>query len=202
MTYGASNLEVAIRAALQVHARRLQPNYLITSLLGTPQLTVGLFGSSEAVAWQQAEIDRILHTQGLMPVDGPAPDSLRHAIIGSIRGLKIRAAVRPTEVEGFVQSLCRVTDGGASLDLVANVPAGIVEAALDTETVEPEIISKLRSELGPGCSLAITCLPPGWKQQVGDVWGPVREDFRLMQGLKHALDPQGLFSPGRFLGGI
>jgi FAD/FMN-containing dehydrogenase len=33
-----------------------------------------------------------------------------------------------------------------------------------------------------------------------DVWGPIKNDFALMQGIKKALDPQNLFSPGRFLG--
>ncbi|HEV2222808.1 MAG TPA: FAD-binding oxidoreductase [Candidatus Acidoferrales bacterium] len=34
------------------------------------------------------------------------------------------------------------------------------------------------------------------------VWGPPREDFPLMQRVKQAFDPLGIFSPGRFVGGL
>ena len=35
-----------------------------------------------------------------------------------------------------------------------------------------------------------------------NIWGPPREDFKLMQKLKAVFDPQGIFSPGRFMGGL
>ena len=34
------------------------------------------------------------------------------------------------------------------------------------------------------------------------VWGPLRDDFPIMQRLKAAWDPQGILNPGRFYGGI
>jgi glycolate oxidase FAD binding subunit len=43
--------------------------------------------------------------------------------------------------------------------------------------------------------------PTELKSQV-NVWGPPRDDFALMQRLKKAFDPQGILSPGRFVGGI
>jgi glycolate oxidase FAD binding subunit len=47
----------------------------------------------------------------------------------------------------------------------------------------------------------IECCPAELKQQV-NVWGPARDDLTLMQRLKKAFDPQGILSPGRFIGGI
>jgi glycolate oxidase FAD binding subunit len=35
-----------------------------------------------------------------------------------------------------------------------------------------------------------------------DPWGFDTPARRLMTGIKHALDPAGVFSPGRFVGGI
>lgn len=35
-----------------------------------------------------------------------------------------------------------------------------------------------------------------------NVWGPPREDSKLMQKLKAVFDPQNIFSPGRFVGGL
>jgi len=43
--------------------------------------------------------------------------------------------------------------------------------------------------------------PTKLKSQV-NVWGPARDDLMLMQRLKKAFDPQGILSPGRFVGGI
>jgi FAD/FMN-containing dehydrogenase len=35
-----------------------------------------------------------------------------------------------------------------------------------------------------------------------DPWGPPASDFPIMQRIKAALDPAGLFVPGRFVGGL
>lgn len=44
--------------------------------------------------------------------------------------------------------------------------------------------------------------PAEVKRAVGDVWGPKRHDFALMQRMKNVFDPQNVLSPGRFAGGI
>ena len=41
----------------------------------------------------------------------------------------------------------------------------------------------------------------GVKERV-NLWGTLREDFRLMQQIKAQFDPQGMLNPGRFYGGI
>jgi glycolate oxidase FAD binding subunit len=43
--------------------------------------------------------------------------------------------------------------------------------------------------------------PTELKRRV-NVWGEPREDFPLMQRLKKVFDPQGILSPGRFVGGL
>src|ERR1700722_7945462 len=43
--------------------------------------------------------------------------------------------------------------------------------------------------------------PPEWKNQL-KVWGLPRADFAQMLKLKKVFDPAGVFSPGRFVGGI
>ena len=35
-----------------------------------------------------------------------------------------------------------------------------------------------------------------------DVWGPVGDDFRLMERIKHEFDPAGILNPGRYVGGL
>ncbi len=46
----------------------------------------------------------------------------------------------------------------------------------------------------------ITC-PSEWKRELG-VWGPLHDDFLLMQRVKRAFDPRNIFAPGRFVGGL
>lgn len=43
---------------------------------------------------------------------------------------------------------------------------------------------------------------PLWLKEKVNVWGPAHPDFALMQRVKHAFDPQGIFAPGRFVGGL
>jgi glycolate oxidase FAD binding subunit len=35
-----------------------------------------------------------------------------------------------------------------------------------------------------------------------EVWGPTPSSFALLQALKHRFDPEGVLSPGRFIGGL
>jgi glycolate oxidase FAD binding subunit len=44
--------------------------------------------------------------------------------------------------------------------------------------------------------------PAEVKRGASGVWGPVRQDFALMQRVKNVFDPQSVLSPGRFAGGI
>jgi FAD/FMN-containing dehydrogenase len=43
---------------------------------------------------------------------------------------------------------------------------------------------------------------PRWLEGRINVWGAKRPDFPLMQRVKQAFDPQNIFAPGRFAGGI
>lgn len=44
--------------------------------------------------------------------------------------------------------------------------------------------------------------PPQLKTAPDVVWGPARPDVELMRRVKKSFDPQGVFAPGRFAGGI
>jgi glycolate oxidase FAD binding subunit len=47
-------------------------------------------------------------------------------------------------------------------------------------------------------NLVLPRCPPGWKRAL-PVWGTPRGDLWLMRRVKDALDPRGLFNPGRFV---
>ena len=44
-------------------------------------------------------------------------------------------------------------------------------------------------------------LPDEWRGEV-DRWGPAPPGMELMAGIKEALDPRRVLSPGRFVGGL
>jgi len=84
---------------------------------------------------------------------------------------------------------------------LALVPPALDDSTLArlAQTATELIHASSGSEIG-GRSMIEWC-PTKLKQQV-NVWGPARNDLVLMQRLKQAFDPQGILSPGRFMGGI
>ncbi len=84
---------------------------------------------------------------------------------------------------------------------LALVPTALDAATLArlTQAATELIHASSSSEIG-GRPVIEWC-PTELKTQV-NVWGPARDDLMLMQRLKKAFDPQGVLSPGRFVGGI
>ncbi len=52
-----------------------------------------------------------------------------------------------------------------------------------------------------GANMTIPWCPSEWKSAL-KVWGPERHDLAQMRKVKKVFDPIGIFSPGRFIGGI
>jgi len=52
-----------------------------------------------------------------------------------------------------------------------------------------------------GANATIPWCPAEWKNTL-KVWGPERSDWAQMQKVKKVFDPHGVFSPGRFMGGL
>jgi FAD/FMN-containing dehydrogenase len=66
------------------------------------------------------------------------------------------------------------------------------------ERVASELFSRVEGMKGSATLLHASL----WlKLRVG-VWGGKRADFSLTQRVKQAFDPQNIFAPGRFVGGI
>jgi glycolate oxidase FAD binding subunit len=52
-----------------------------------------------------------------------------------------------------------------------------------------------------GANMTVPWCPSEWKSTL-QIWGPERSDLAQMQKVKKVFDPLGIFSPGRFIGGI
>lgn len=65
-----------------------------------------------------------------------------------------------------------------------------------------QLVQRLRGRAGTfGGTVVVLDAPVAVKRAVGDVWGPVSA-LELMRSVKQRFDPDGLLSPGRFVGGI
>jgi glycolate oxidase FAD binding subunit len=122
-----------------------------------------------------------------------------------------RTSILPTHMAALVERARQVAEHN-QLPVATLVRAsGIVFCALVPPTLDAETLARLAQaarELFHTIASAeingravIERCPTELKQQV-HVWGPARDDLTLMHRLKQAFDPQGILSPGRFMGGI
>ncbi|MGH9776261.1 MAG: FAD-binding oxidoreductase [Candidatus Acidiferrales bacterium] len=115
----------------------------------------------------------------------------------------------PAEVQRFLPELKRAAEACqlAHATLVRGV--GIIYFALLPEESRDEAMERLELAARDifdrctalGASAIIPWCPLELKKRV-NIWGAPRADFALMQKVKQVFDPRGLFSPGRFAGGL
>ena len=92
----------------------------------------------------------------------------------------------------FVLRAC----GVAYLTLLSNAEDRPTKAALERGV--SELFSRVEAKKGS----ATLVHAPLWLKDRMNAWGAKRADFPLMQRVKQAFDPQNIFAPGRFVGGI
>ena len=145
-------------------------------------------------------------------VDEGDQDRLWQAIAGLTRpspsdaGLFCKAAVLPSHVPTFAQQI--ETAGrelGLEPPLISHLTTGIVYSAWPLPQADDarralDLAKTLRQAVAHlGGSLTVEACPLSLKESI-DVWGEPAGDFPLMQRIKEQFDPQGILSPGRFLG--
>ena len=198
VNYTAESLQAAAQAALKIHTELLQPAYLSAANLRGMSLSVGLIGSAQTVEWQRAEIERILSESGLKPgPDDPSEDSLRHWQRELNPVATARISIPPSEVAAFCRHIAHQMPEST---IIAHIPVGIIEIGLSSQAIDTALGSTSMIPVGGG--FVWTAIPREWRQRIGDVWGAQRSGFAIMRGIKQALDPTNLFSPGRFVGGL
>jgi len=112
-----------------------------------------------------------------------------------------------TEVMGYAESLASVKALDAVLLSHAGSGVSLVHIMVSpAQSNAPEPVITFLKQLGERCEdlgghMVIERARPFWKKQ-WPVWGRLRDDFGVMKRIKERLDPMGLFSPGRFVGGI
>ena len=77
-------------------------------------------------------------------------------------------------------------------------PTGMIDAAKRVAQAATEMV---HAGNNLGGRVTLPWCPAEVKHDV-NVWGPLRDDFPLMQKLKKQFDPDRVLNPGRFLGGL
>lgn len=161
-------------------------------------------GGGRAVDRTLREIDSLGRSCGAsMAEPGEAAwDAWSDAFSPGAVALRLSAA--PSETATLVERLDRRYAGdGARIS--ATIAAGVTRVRFDDipaargpalVTIAREVAARHHG------TCVIEAAPPAIKAAAGDVFGPRRDDFVIMRRLKDALDPGGVLSPGRFIGGI
>jgi len=168
-------------------------------------------GASEAVSWQTHEFRRMAGDLGAGPL-APVPEPRREPFWGAIRDLPARscdmtlkATVPGSALAGFLaEAEAAATGHGLALAATAHALNGIAHFLLRSPAGTRErrfaLLAALRERaVALGGSVVVLQSEALSPEQV---WGPPRPDWALMQSIKQALDPKGVFNPGGYVGGI
>ena len=211
----APDASAAARAGLILHHAQIAPTALLVtnefeSKYGSKAGLLALLqGPSARMDWQTGEIGRMAVEAGLN-----APDMLPPATLDALRDRQARPgpdtpaagriACLPTDVAPLLSKLQALPD----VSLTADCALGIVHFAAPRP--DAAFFQAITSQLPAGANLLWTRLDPAPADltdvnsliQSLNVWGAAREGAALQRALKRSLDPNGTFSPGRFISNL
>jgi glycolate oxidase FAD binding subunit len=174
-------------------------------------IVLGFEGNSHAVDWQ---VDRIEPETGqrVFACDQSEAEGITKALVDfpllqDDTTLTFKANLLPDAVLEFCK-VQRAWQGelksGQDFALSANAGNGIVIShAFGNLTLEQArtMLTTLHKAVGPEGNVIVTRCRVEWKRQL-PIWGKPRGDYALMRRVKQAIDPRGVFNPGRFVDGI
>jgi glycolate dehydrogenase FAD-binding subunit len=113
----------------------------------------------------------------------------------------VRVSTLVTEIGSFVApAVAALEERGVKLDVTAHAANGVARLAIARPDAVAQVVDHLRAAAPAGAVVVVERATPVAKAGI-DVWGRVGSGAPLMMGLKHALDPGGVFAPGRFVEG-
>lgn len=111
----------------------------------------------------------------------------------------LRASVLPAEVGA---TITRLREVAGDVPVLAHLANGIIRARFADPGTVAKTVATLRPEIASrGGFLVVERAGPDVKIGL-DVWGDPGEGLELMRRVKATFDPQGMFAPGRYVGGI
>ncbi len=119
--------------------------------------------------------------------------------------LVIRMALRPSAIAGVGQKLrehLRALGQPFHLSLGTTTGAGRVFAGPLTLSQEQQLVARCRELCAKEGGTAVVERGSLALRDKVDPFGPMGPELALMKGIKATIDPNGLMSPGRFVGGV
>ena len=198
-------------AGLSLRALELLNAAAVRELDGLPAVAEGGFVLLLATAGPPEGVERT--REGVSALAGPtviegAADGLWQAV-GRIAqppsgGIATKASVLPSRTPGLIERIETIgREASRPPRIASHLTVGIVYSAWPAGD-EPEGDLRLATSLRQataslGGTLVVEAAPNALKERL-DVWGEPGLDFSVMRRLKEQFDPQGILSPGRFLG--
>ncbi len=183
---------------------------------GGAGLLIGMDGMRDQVEWQCGEIGRLLGPLGLTEsrvLDGAARDALWGALGELGRGgvedvtAVMKWGVLPTQLADVMERGSTIAQkNGLRAALTAHAGVGIATAVLSGGGADANAVVATLTEWraianGAGGHALVEWAPLAVKERVS-VWDEPGPAIRIMRGIKERLDPRGILTPGRFVGGI
>jgi glycolate oxidase FAD binding subunit len=125
--------------------------------------------------------------------------------------LLVRLGTVPTRVPAAMDALTRLLGPLAPHALIAGdcgvglMHLGLRQSVAEAELIDQSLLRTLRELprlVAPEGGYAVVERAPLQVKEQLDVWGPPPASFPLLQTLKKKFDPEGILSPGRFIGGL
>jgi glycolate oxidase FAD binding subunit len=213
---GAANL-FAAPAAERLTKNPMPPNVLAPSRWA---LTIGYSGRDAVLARYEAELRRMAAESAAHGVVVLA-DRIRAAAFAYKREFIpialesspattiVRIGVLPARLKDALTAAIKAADTNQLPWAAMTRSLGVIFFALlpgdRSQTSQRQVIAAT-NQIQAACAnlegnTTIPWCPSEWKSAL-KVWGPERSDLAQMQKVKKVFDPLGIFSPGRFIGGI
>lgn len=193
--------------AKQLAQTKLLPSatFLLQAGASAPwQLAVSFDGFAETVARQVNQLAAMMQPLGLSQeiIDGES-EQQRWRGIGDLPLAPHRVVYRVTMPRSAVtETLATLAGWSANLSFAADLAMGTTWLSQAADPRAENLLPRLAELAQKQRGHAILFAAPPWLKQGIDIWGPVTPAHGLMAKIKQEFDPNGLFNPGRFIGGL
>jgi glycolate oxidase subunit GlcD len=207
MISGTGDLTTCFKTALALMTANLFPVFIAATPVNgdTWRLSTGFEGLADVVRHQTEVSSGLLAREGLSSVEDKEYELLKSPFETEFQELEQKAfiaksAVIPAKMVDLFSGLKQVFNGSQP-NWFMDFGSGRIYAAVDSlETQAYEAMCKKIASLGG--HIRMEKAPESFKR-THDVYGvQPRPEWKLMHAIKKALDPQGVFAPGRMPGKV